>query len=247
MGEWFGSNAASSFHFFGIYHVLIIITFLLGVLFLLIYSNKQKTSNKQTQTLRWVFFVILVSSEISYQIWGIWNGTWNTREFLPFQLCSIAGILTMLALLTKNHKLIQILLFIGIVPSFLAVVTPELHHGYPHFRFWQFFIHHLVLSWASLYLVITSKITVTFKTTIEAYIYLLCYAAIMGFFLNPLFNANFLFLARIPTANTPLSLLGGGFWYYFNLCLVGLLVFILIYWFYRLINQLHRSKSSRTL
>ncbi|WP_316317396.1 TMEM164-related integral membrane acyltransferase, partial [Clavibacter michiganensis] len=154
----------------------------------------------------------LVSSELSYQTWGILNGSWNPREFLPFQLCSIAGILTMLALLTKNKKIIQVILFIGIVPSFLAVVTPELHHGFPHFRFWQFFIHHFILSWACIFLVLTSKIKITFKKTIEFYLYLLCYAAIIRFFINPIFDANFLFLARTPSTSTPLNFLGDGFW-----------------------------------
>ena len=243
MGEWFSNKVLSSFQFFGIHHLLMIFLFILGMALLLIYSNKLRTHHRIVSILRWTLFTILVSSEISYQTWGIVNGAWNPREFLPFQLCSLAGILTMLALLTRNEKLIQIILFIGIVPSFLAVVTPELHHGYPQFRFWQFFIHHLVLSWACLLLVITSKLKITFMKTIESYIYLLIYAGITGFIINPLLNANFLFLARTPSANTPLNLLGNGFWYYFNLCLVGLLVFIAIYGVYMLTFQVKKGRK----
>lgn len=243
MGDWFGSKAVSPFHLWGTHHLFMVFLFILGAVVLIICSNKLLTNKKAANLLRGGLLIILVSSELSYQVWGILNGSWNPREFLPFQLCSLAGILTMLALLTKNEKIIQVILFIGIVPSFLAVVTPELYHGYPHFRFWQFFIHHLILSWACIFLVLTSTIKITFKQTIESYFYLLCYAAITGFFINPLFEANFLFLARTPSTNTPLNLLGNGFWYYFNLCIVGLLVFIAIYCVYNALYQFRRRNK----
>ncbi|WP_042142164.1 TIGR02206 family membrane protein [Paucisalibacillus sp. EB02] len=243
MGEWFGSKSIAAFNIFGWHHVLMITLYLIGMGYLLIYFNKLKQEKRLAQILRWGLFIILVCSELSYQIWGIINGTWNSAEFLPFQLCSIAGILTMLALLTQNHKLIQIVFFVGIVPSFLAVITPELQHGYPHFRFWQFFIHHIVLSWGSLYLVVSNPITITFKKTMEAYVFLLVYAGIIGFLVNPIFEANFLFLARTPSANTPLDLLGIGFWYYFNLCLVGLIVFLTLFVIYKLFRHFAQKKS----
>jgi hypothetical integral membrane protein (TIGR02206 family) len=245
LGDWFGSNSINAFQMFGLHHLLFILIYLIGMGFLLIYSNTFKQNRKWFEMIRWGLFIILVSSELSYQSWGLTNGMWNASEYLPFQLCSIAGIVTMLALLTRNSKLIQIILFIGIVPSFLAVVTPELHHAYPHFRFWQFFIHHIALSWGSLFLVVTSSIQLTFKKTMETYIYLLLYAALTGFVVNPLFGGNFLFLARTPAASTPLDLLGNGFWYYVNLCLVGLAVFLAIYGTYKLINR-NKQKNNLT-
>lgn len=243
MGEWFGSKSIMAFNIFGWHHTLMITLYLIGMGYLLVYSKKLKQENRLTQTFRWGLFIILVCSELSYQAWGILNGTWNSPEFLPFQLCSIAGILAMLALFTQNHKLIQISFFIGIVPSFLAVITPELQHGYPHFRFWQFFIHHIILSWSSLFLVVSNTISITFKKALESYAYLLIYAGIIGFFINPAFDANFLFLARTPSASTPLDLLGDGFWYYFNLCLVGLIVFIALYTIYKLFAYYVNKKS----
>ena len=242
MEEWFGSNSIAAFNIFGWHHALMILLYIIGIGYLVIYSKRLRNDKRQAQTIRWSLFIILVSSELSYQAWGTINGTWNPAEFLPFQLCSIAGILTMLALFSKNHILIQIIFFISIVPSFLAILTPELQHGYPHYRFWQFFIHHIVLSWGSFFLIVSNPINITFKKTIEAYIYLLVYAGLVGFILNPIFDANFLFLARTPSANTPLNLLGSGFWYYFNLCLVGLVVFLTIFAIYKLFLKNNISK-----
>ncbi len=37
----------------------------------------------------------------------------------------------------------------------MALITPELPYDYPHFRYWKFFIHHIVISWSSIFLVVT--------------------------------------------------------------------------------------------
>lgn len=244
MKAWFGEQSTSPFDLFSIHHLYMIIIFITGIFLLVIYSSRIKANPVLLKTIRWGLFSILVISELSYQAWGMLNNFWNPSEFLPLQLCSIAGILAMVSLLTKNNKLIQMVLFIGIVPSFLAVITPELFHGFPHFRFWQFFIHHIALAWASIFLVTTFPVRISLWETLESYFYLLCYAGLIGFIVNPLVGANFLFLSSAPSANTPLNLLGNGFWYYFNLCLVGLLVFLCIYIFYNVISRLKHKKRA---
>ncbi|GGA78807.1 YwaF family protein [Ornithinibacillus halotolerans] len=231
--KWFGSERLAPFNAFEWYHIIMVLVYVFGFISLLIYGSKITKKKRLSNIIRWVLFVILVCSELSYQAWGSLNNSWNVREYLPFQLCSIAGILTMIALFTKKHNLIQIVFFIGVVPSFLAVITPELYYGFPHFRFWQFFIHHIALSWACIFLIVTTPLTISFKDMFQSYLYLLGYAALVGFVINPLFKANFLFLARIPSANTPLSLLGDGIWYYINLCSVGFIVFIALYYIHK--------------
>lgn len=243
MEVWFSSKPIHSFELFSNIHLFMIIAYLFGMILLLIYSKRTNAHIKIANSLRWVFLVLLFTSETSYQIWGIVNHNWNPPEFLPFQLCSMAGIITMVALITKNIRIIKLTLFIAILPSFLAVLTPELHHGFPQFRFWQFFIHHLVLSWAAFFLVLNKLSKVSFRDTIVAYMYLLSYAAIIGFFINPIFNANYLFLARTSSANTPLNYLGDGFWYYLNLCVIGLLAYLFIYGLLRLLSTVLKGKG----
>ncbi|SET83235.1 conserved hypothetical integral membrane protein TIGR02206 [Oceanobacillus limi] len=235
MKDWFASNSNQPFELFHISHIIIILIYMIGITLTIISS--QQASKRKKESIRWIFFCILILSESSYQLWGLFNGMWNTREFLPFQLCSISGIVAIISLLTRNVKLIQILYFIGIIPPLLAVVTPELFHAYPHFRFWQFFTHHIVLSCATLFLVTSSNVTISFRTTIESYSYLLIYAAITGFILNPLFDANFLFLARPGSASTPLGLLGNNTWYYINLCLLGFIVFLFMFGIYKIFRK----------
>ncbi|MFD2043377.1 TIGR02206 family membrane protein [Ornithinibacillus salinisoli] len=236
MQSWFGKTTDITFEVFEMNHIIMISIHVIGSL--LLFNLGKRLSSRTQHFIRWGLLCTLILSEISYQVWGIYNGAWNPREFLPFQLCSIAGIIAMFALYSKNIKLIQLLFFIGIIPSILTVLTPELHHGFPHFRFWQFFIHHIVLTWASIFLTISFNVRISLIITIEIYIYLLVYAGFIGFLINPIFNANYLFLANTPRANTPLGLLGSGLSYYVNLCLIGLGVFLLLFVFYKLFVRL---------
>lgn len=229
MNAWFGSSVIEPFTLFGIAHLLIIILYFLGIIFFLISHNKVRNSSILHRFLQWMFFTVLILSEITYQVWTGVNGMWSLSENLPLHLCSAAGIVTAIALATLNRKIITIAFFIGFAPAFLAIVTPELPYHYTHFRFWNFFIQHLAISWASVFLVLTSKVKITLKSTLASYSCLLIYAMIVGFFINPLLNANYLFLSHIPTSNTMLDLLGSGIWYYVNLCLLTLVIFIGLY------------------
>ncbi|WP_196493820.1 TIGR02206 family membrane protein [Ornithinibacillus caprae] len=237
MQKWFENVSQYPFELFSLSHIIIIVTHILGIIILLVFVKKLPI--KTIYIIRWGLFFLLIFSELSYQTWGIYNEAWNPREFLPLQLCSISGVIAILALLTQNQKLIQITFFIAIFPAFLAVITPELFHGFPHFRFWQFFIHHLVLSWAGIFLVVTNNVNISLKITLEIYTYLFVYAGIIGFLVNPLFNANFLFLAKSPSANTPLEFLGVGLCYYVNLCLIGLGFFLLQLGIYKIMVRIY--------
>lgn len=229
MEKWFGKSIEQPFYIFSAGHILMLIIYAVALLILLMGTRKIRKHPNIYQLLRWTFFTLLICSEISYQIWALLNGVWNLREHIPLHLCGIASILAMISLLTQNKKLIQITFFIGVIPPLLALITPVLPHDYHHFRFWKFFIHHIVISLASVFLVIGNRIELRLKAIGEAFAYLILYAIVIGFIVNPLLNSNYLYLAYIPLANTPLQFLGEGFWYYINLGLAALASFFLLY------------------
>ncbi|HLR07748.1 MAG TPA: TIGR02206 family membrane protein [Bacillota bacterium] len=236
MQQWLSDASGAPFVWLGTSHIIVLTIYILGV-GVLFSQHKRITANESLlQTLRWGLFGILVFSEIIYHIWAMANGVWNAAEFLPLHLCGIAGICCAIALVTSNQTIVEIVYFIGFFPAFLAVATPELIYDFPHFRFWKFFIHHCAISWGSFFVVITSPITITWKSMLNVYIMLLAYAAVVGFFINPLLDANYLFLDQATSAQTPLNLLGDGFWYYVNLGLLALVVFIGLWRWHKIIK-----------
>ena len=52
MGEWFGRKNLSPFYAFEWFHIAMIIVYLIGVVFLLIYSNKFKQEKKLSHVIQ---------------------------------------------------------------------------------------------------------------------------------------------------------------------------------------------------
>ncbi|UFU00638.1 TIGR02206 family membrane protein [Radiobacillus kanasensis] len=241
MSTWFGPSIHQTFTPFSPSHLIMLAIYVVGVLFMIIYYREINLQLKLYQTLRWGLFALLITSELTYQVWAAVNDVWNFRDHMPLHLCGIASITAMFALYTKNSKLIAITFFIGIVPAFLALITPELPYGYDHYRFWKFFIHHIVISWSGLFLVLTSTVRITLRSVLSSYVYLLVYAFVIGVYVNPALESNYLYLSNKPTASTPLDLLGSGLVYYFNLCLLALVVFLLLYGVYTIFQKKTRA------
>ncbi|RDW14975.1 TIGR02206 family membrane protein [Oceanobacillus chungangensis] len=234
--EWFMNIDGNPFVSFGTSHLIMILIYVIGIIFFF-FTRKHIVANQFIYNLiRWSLFSILVLSEISYQIWTATNGIWSLSEYIPLHLCGIASIIGAIALASLNRKLIIISFFIGFIPAFLAIITPELLYEFPHFRFLQFFVSHLAISWTGIFLLTTRSIKVTFKSMLETYAYVLIYSGIIGFVVNPLLGSNYLYLASPPAASTPLDLLGSGVWYYVNLCLLAYVVFFGLWLVVKLID-----------
>lgn len=242
MERWFGNTTYNPFEAFSTSHTFVLLVFVIGFIFLIINGKRlQKQSTLYTIT-RWTLFWVLLISEITYQLWAITNDVWSVSEHIPLHLCGVASIIAMMALWNRNRRLIQINFFIGIIPAFLALVTPELVNDFPHFRFWKFFAHHMSITWASLFLVMTASTTITFRSLLQTFGILNLYAVII-FFLNKGIGSNYLYLSHTPTASTPLDLLGDGILYYINLEILCFVVFTFLWLVYKGVTYFSKSKK----
>ncbi|MBP1950965.1 YwaF family protein [Virgibacillus litoralis] len=240
MWNWL-SLGGKPFITFGTSHIIMLLIYFIGIVIFILFLKKILTDTSLYNIVRWSLFGLLILSEVSYQTWTAVNGIWSLREHTPLHLCGIAGITGAIALVTHNRKLIQVTFFIGLIPALLALITPELPYDVPHYRFWKFFIHHTAISWTSIFLVATSSLKIHIKSLLETFGYLLLYAIIIGFIINPFLDSNYLYLSHTPTATTPLDVLGSGIWYYVNLCGLAFTVFFIQLQIYKLIR---RKKST---
>ncbi|WP_422121982.1 TIGR02206 family membrane protein [Planococcus sp. X10-3] len=227
MDSWFGTGSEHYFIPFSTSHLIVLTVALLGLLLLLLFRKSLGKRSRSFQSLRWVLFSLLVLCETSYQYWAISNDIWYAAGHLPLHLCGVASLTAMIGLVTLRKSWIQIAFFIGIVPSFLALVTPDMPYDYHHFRFWVFFILHMVIPWASLLLALSNPGLISFRSVLKVFGLLVAYAIVIGFLINPLIGANYLYLAQLPTADTLLHFFGDGIWYYLNLGITALLLFLL--------------------
>ncbi|MCA1010954.1 TIGR02206 family membrane protein [Halobacillus halophilus] len=233
MKNWFGTGSRYPFEIMGVSHITMLFIFTLVLFSIALASNWLHTHERFRQIMRYSLLVLLLLSEISYQLWAYVNGVWSLGGHVPLHLCGVASLIGIYTLITYQPTLIKINFFIGILPALIALITPDVPFDFHHYRFWKFFLHHMAIPWASLFLVVTSSVRITWKDMTNSYLLLVGYALIIGF-LNPLMGANYLYLEHPPTVFTPLSLMGEGMIYYLNLAATAFLAFAFMYGFYKL-------------
>lgn len=246
MENWFGLRSEYNFEIFSSSHWAVLVTAFLG--FIVMFGTYKKWPDHPViyQTVKWLFFSLLLFSELSYQLWTNIHGIWSFKFHVPLHLCGIASLLAMLAIILEKRILIQVCFFFGVIPALLALFTPDLPYDFQHYRFWKFFIHHTVISWTCTFLALSKPYLITFRSLLKSYSLLLIYALIMGVFVNPMTGANYLYLTAPPNRDTLLDIFGSGYLYYFNLCLTAFVLFFLQYglWKWLVVKKKSRQVSN---
>lgn len=229
MENWFGARSDYPFELFAWSHIIVLGIAFAGFLMLAFLKNRIAEQGAVFQSLRWLLLMVLALSEVSYHYWAITHGLWRFSHYMPLHLCGVASFTCMIGLLTLRPFWLRLAFFIAIVPASLALVTPDMPYDYQHYRFWKFFVHHIAIAWAGFFLALSQPKVITLRSVFMVYGLLLMYAAIIGFFVNPATGANYLYLARQPESTSLLGIFGDGIWYYVNLCITALLLFLIQY------------------
>lgn len=195
-----------------------------GVL-LFLFRDKLK---KGKSVIRYTLAIFLLISELSLYVWYVYTGVWNPIDSLPFQLCSISLFLSIIMLLTRNYLLFEITYFLGIGGALQAMLTPELAYDFPHYRYFHFFLAHIAIILASLYMIWYENCRPTFKSVWKAFTALNVIAFIV-FFVNIVTGGNYMFLAHKPINPSLIDLLGPYPWYILSLEVVALMMFFILY------------------
>ncbi|MBR7552598.1 TIGR02206 family membrane protein [Allobacillus sp. GCM10007491] len=236
MDSFFSGDVPNRFSLFSASHITMIILYLIMIVTLVISYRKLAANQTLTNFLRWLFAGILFISVSSYHMWMASNDTWLLGHSLPLHITSLSGFLAIYALISFNKRLIRVTFFIGFLSTGLAVMTPDLAYDFPHYRYWQFFLHHMIVSVSSLYLVLVTDIQITLKHLFTIFGGLLVYAFIIGVFVNPTLDANYLFLSRPPVNETIINYLGSGPIYIVSLVFIGFFAFLLSFGFYQFVK-----------
>lgn len=230
---------AFPFNTFTLSHSAMIALFAGVAVFLFIF---RKTIKRYDRKLRMTMFLLLFVLELLYHFWLYLGGYWEISFTLPLQLCSISLLLCLVLLATESKAVFQIVYYIGVTGALMAILTPELFLGFPHFRFFQFFITHNLIIWTCLYFVFVRQFRPTGRGLIESYLFLnLCAAA--AFFTNKLTGGNYMFLARKPQNNSLLDYFGPYPYYIITLEIAALFLFLLLLLPFKMIGKKKDGKA----
>lgn len=204
-------------------HVLILLFFCISVIWMYLHRHKHYMLR-----IRWILLAILLLSEIGLLIWTLSNNMWSVRSNLPLNLCTISIYLSAFMLITRSYRVFEILYFFGIGGALQALLTPDLFYTFPHFRFIHFFIAHIAIILAILYMIWVYAMVPTWKSIVKSFI-TLNIIAFFVFLVNIQTGSNYMFLARKPKGPSILDWLGPYPWYILSLELITLVMFLVLY------------------
>lgn len=214
------------FELFGLAHIMALLCIFLLNIYLLRFRS---ATDGMRRRVRIGLAGLLWLDETAWHIWNLYHGSWSVQEHLPLHACSILIWLTGFMLIFKSHTIYEFSYFVGIGGAFQALVTPDLGiYGFPHFRFFQTYISHVLLLTAAICMTTVEGMRPTWRSLFKVIIYLNLY--MVGVFLiNRIIGSNYLYVAHKPPGPTLLDVLPEWPWYLLHIEGIGSIVFILLY------------------
>lgn len=141
------------------------------------------------------------------QILQLVPGEWNLQTSLPFQLCDLAWMFAVFALWTRSRLASTITYLWGITLTTQGMLTPDLASDFPEPRFLMFWGMHVLIVWASFFLVLGLRILPTWHTYRQTVAITLGWA-ISAYVFNVVAGTNYGYLNRLPKSSSLLDYLG---------------------------------------
>ncbi len=193
----FDAHDEAPFVMFATDHLLGLVAIIAACAVLYAFRHVIRDSVKLRFAVRLLLIALLIASEGLLQYWYIDQGIWRSGMSLPFELCGITLLLSIVMLVTRSKRLYECLFFAGIGGASIALLTPSLDYPFPHFRFVLFFVAHGAIIAASLYMTWIEQYKPTSKSIWKTMIFLNVVAAAV-YTANRLLDANYMFLMRKP-------------------------------------------------
>lgn len=191
---------------YGSTHWAVLAIFLVGVVVVTV-AGRRLRDRPAEQLVRRVFAVVLLCVTIPLQILQLTPGEWNLQTSLPFQLCDLAWMFAAHALWTRNRLTATITYLWGITLTTQGMLTPDLASDFPEPRFLMFWGMHVLIVWASFFLVPGLRILPTWRTYRQTVAITLGWA-LSAYVFNLAAGTNYGYLNRLPKNASLLDYLG---------------------------------------
>ncbi len=153
--------------------------------------------------------------------------TFDVLNDLPLFLCDLVALILPFVIFKQNRKWLGILYFWVLGGTLQALITPELHSGFPTFEFFRYFIQHGGIVSAVIYSILVMRIKISWQDMWNAVIYLQVYLVSIHV-INMILQSNYSYTMAKPGSDTILNFLGSWPWYIFSAEVLMILLFILM-------------------
>ena len=193
-------------------HWLILAVFALGVLLLPRWGRSHRGTPTEV-TVRRAWAVLLATVFVAMQVYYVLEpGPFRIGSSLPLELCDLAEIAAVIALWTRNEVATAFTYYVALTLSVQGILTPALGQSFPAVRFFGFWVLHLMVVWAAVYL----TWGLGFRPTWHLYRVVCALAltwVVLAYALDRVLDTNYGYLVRKPGSASLLDLLGPWPWY----------------------------------
>ncbi len=156
-----------------------------------------------------------------------WLGTLSWRDSLPLHLCNWVMGACIITLFRPNALGFEIAYFWGMSGTLQAVITPDLHDGFPSWKFIQFFWGHGGSLLAIVFMVAGLGLRPRKGSVMRAFIAINVYALTVAV-LDEAFHWNYGYMCAPPTQRSLINHLGPWPWYILGMEAVAFASFLLL-------------------
>jgi hypothetical integral membrane protein (TIGR02206 family) len=221
-------NDAPQFQPYGLPHGTVI--FLTIVLpFALAAIVRRSKSQRLEKIIIGVLSAVLILNYVIYLIFIRSRGLVDWRQMLPMQMCDWGMVVVIVAMWTGNQRWFEVAYFWGIGGTLQAVLTPNLHFGFPDWRFISFFTSHCGIIVGVIFLMLTRRYRPYPMSIVRVWLWSEFYF-VVTLIVDELTGVNYGFLLHKPEAFSILSFLSDSRpLYLLQLHGVALLFFLVLY------------------
>lgn len=158
------------------------------------------------------FAAVSLTVTLGMQIYWLTPAARGPSSSWPLQLSDLADYTAAYALWTRGPRSSAFTYYVGLTLTLMAILTPSLGHTFPEPSWWGFWLRHIFVVWAAVYLTWGLGTRPTwryYRTTIVAVLGW----AVVAYTMNRILDTNYGYLVRTPAAATPLDWFGPWPWY----------------------------------
>ena len=203
--------AADRFHAWSGQHYALLVVTAVGIV-AVVWWGRRHRGTRQELVARRTFAAVSLVAIVGIQVYWLTPGVRSMRSSWPLQLSDLADYTAFFALWTGGPRTSAFSYYVGLTLTLTTLVTPSLTQPFPDPRWFGFWIRHIFVVWAAVYLVWGLGIRPTwrlYRTTVVAVLVW----AVATYTFNLVMDTNYGYLVDKPDTSTPLDLLGPWPWY----------------------------------
>lgn len=197
---FFGKGEETEFSNFTLAHLLPILI-AISIIFLIYRFRNNIRSLKREVNLRYIIAFVAIICEMSYfwRLVGVPALEPNPVDHLPITVCGWAVVFASFMVVGKSQTLFDLCYFWTLGGSIFALITPTVitYTGPTRYRYYQFWVEHLIGYIAIFYMIFVHNMRPNKKSLVKAYAGIAVLATI-AYFANQLIGpgANYLYMAK---------------------------------------------------